>query len=224
MHASFRVQIASDESNVKYCSKTDDITHVGGPWEFGERSKQGERSDLKKACDTLKETRSYKRVAEEHPETFMRYYRGFREWLNTTDTRVRDWKTKLIVIYGEPRTGKSSMAREIAPGAYYLGSSNSDTVWWDGYEDQETVVIDDFYSWIRYDTLLRLTDRYPMQVDVKGGKRNFLAKTIIITSNQDPKDWYQGVREKNKYGTTTLMERIDECWYFVAGLAPEKIK
>ena len=60
-------------------------------------------------------------------------------------------------------------------------------------ESQETVIIDDFYGWMPFDTLLRLTDRYPMLVDIKGGAVQFTAKRIIITSNEVPDNWYPNV-------------------------------
>jgi hypothetical protein len=45
------------------------------------------------------------------------------------------------------------------------------------------VIIDDFRpSQFSFQELLRLLDRYPHQVEYKGGTRQFLAKTIIITT------------------------------------------
>lgn len=45
------------------------------------------------------------------------------------------------------------------------------------------MVLDDYDGGLPYDTLLRLCDRYPMIVPVKGGHVPFLAKRVISTSN-----------------------------------------
>ena len=37
---------------------------------------------------------------------------------------------------------------------------------------------------------VRLLDRYPCQVETKGGSVNFAPKKIIILSNKAPEDWY----------------------------------
>jgi len=198
-----------------YCKKKDE-TFLEGPWEHGDFEKgQGSRNDLDDVIKTMKETRSLKRVAEEHPATYLRYHKGFKAWLDITDTRKRDWPMEIIVYWGEPGSGKSRKAREHDENAYYLGRGNADALWWDGYDGQETVVIDDFYGWIKYDTLLRLCDRYPLRVDYKGGQVNFLSKKIIFTSNRHPREWY-------KMDCAALMRRITEIWRVDKGVEPIK--
>lgn len=49
--------------------------------------------------------------------------------------------------------------------------------------------------------MLHLCDRYPHSVPVKGGRINFNAKLMFITSNQPPNKWYPNI--------TTLERRID---------------
>jgi len=68
--------------------------------------------------------------------------------------------------------------------------------WWDGYEGQHTVVIDEFYSWLRYDFFLRLTDRYPLQVETKGGSVHFVSHRIVFTSNTPPSEWYPNITDR----------------------------
>ena len=72
------------------------------------------------------------------------------------------------------------------------------------------VVLDDFYGWLKYSQLLNLLDRYPMQVEVKGAKREFLAKEIIITSNKSPVEWY----DSEKVDIAPLLRRLDLVKYF----------
>lgn len=43
--------------------------------------------------------------------------------------------------------------------------------------------------------MLKMLDKYPIMVDIKGGRVPFLFSKIYITSNVDPKDWYPNVNE-----------------------------
>jgi len=108
-HAAIMTQIKGDDANVNYCSKENDITHVAGPWEVGERTLQGERSDMSKAMDLLRETRSLRMVAMQFPETYARYSRGFKEWLEATNENhrmdlpeLRPWQAELMEIINGP--------------------------------------------------------------------------------------------------------------------------
>ena len=116
----------------------------------------------------------------------------------------RRWKSKVYVLVGEPGTGKSKWALDNFPNAYWKQRGN----WWDGYHHDE-VVLDDFYGWLPFDTLLRLLDRYPLLVETKGGQASFIAKTIVITSNALPREWYQNVRNYS-----ALARRIDVVMKF----------
>lgn len=67
------------------------------------------------------------------------------------------------------------------------------SLWFDGYMGQEVAVFDDFRPWwCRFDYLLRLLDRYPMQVPVKGGFVNWIPEIIIITTQKSIRDTFTG--------------------------------
>ncbi|QGM49342.1 replication-associated protein [Elk circovirus Banff/2019] len=175
----------TDLQNKEYCSKENTLlVEVGAP------RYQGRRSDLSAAVSTALERGSLVPVAELHPETFVRYHRGLSELLKVTGkSQSRDWKTAVHVIVGPPGSGKSRWAAEFADktATYWKPSRNK---WWDGYNGQEVVVLDDYYGWLPFDDLLRLCDRYPLTVETKGGTVPFLARSILITSNKEPQEWY----------------------------------
>lgn len=75
-------------------------------------------------------------------------------------------------------------------------------------------MIDDFrsFSW-NLDYLLRLLDRYPMQVRVlDGGYVWFKAKYIFITSNIDPREWFHGDLAESAY--PKLRRRFKDVIHF----------
>ena len=116
------------------------------------------------------------------------------------------------MLIGEPGTGKSKTAAEIAAdGSVYYKPRGE---WWDGYEQQNTVIIDDYYGWLKYDEILKICDRYPYSVPIKGGYEQFNSKRIIFTSNEPIEKWYKG----DWFGDTqlkALKRRIDTYDNFI---------
>lgn len=168
----------------EYCMKDD--TRLDGPWESGSEPQQGARSDLNHVREMITDGCTDIEIADEHFGSYIRYYRGFQQYRLIAHP-PRSWKTHVSVFYGPPGSGKSRRCLEENPGAYWKPHGK----WWDGYLTQETVIVDDFYGWLPYSQLLNLMDRYPLNVETKGGTVSFVAKRIIFTSNSHPSEWYQ---------------------------------
>lgn len=128
---------------------------------------------------------SIEKIADEEFDLWVRYYRAFERYM-TMKSKPRNFPVEVHVLVGPTGTGKSKWAMDTYPGAYWKQRSK----WWDGYFKHETVIIDEFYGWLPFDLMLRLMDRYPLLVESKGGQIQFLAKTIVITSNSFPDQWY----------------------------------
>lgn len=92
------------------------------------------------------------------------------------------------VFWGRTGTGKSRLAWEQAGVDAF--PKDPRTKFWDGYTGQEHVVIDEFRGGIDIAHVLRWLDRYPVIVEIKGGATVLKAKSIWITSNLDPRQWY----------------------------------
>jgi len=184
-------QRGSSNQCIDYCSKED--TRVRGPTEWGERPLgQGNRSDLRRVADRILAGESMRSVTLEEPIAYVRYSRGLMA-LRVLHAPVRNWKMDVTVILGPPGSGKSRLALAVVPKAFWLNTPTS-VVWWDGYDMHADVVIDEFRGWIPVGMLLRLLDRYPMSVEVKGGSVPFVAKRIVLTSQKEPGMWWPNAR------------------------------
>jgi RNA helicase./Putative viral replication protein. len=137
-------------------------------------------------------------LAEHDFNNWARHFRALERY-RMLRTVGRSEPSEVIVVVGPTGTGKSRLAMEYE-NSYWKQKS----IWWDGYSNQDTVILDEFYGWLPWDTLLRLCDRYPLLVETKGGQTQFTSKRIIITSNLPPARWY-----KNQY-MEALYRRISK--------------
>ena len=116
-------------------------------------------------------------------------------------------KPKVYWVYGARGTGKTKWAHDNFKDIYWKDKSK----WWDGYDNQETLLLlDDFRpSQMKFSELLTVLDRYPKHIEVKRGYRWLGGKNILITSNKHPNDCYMLPGEDTK-----LTRRIDHTIEF----------
>lgn len=205
VHAELRK--GTEMEAIAYCSKLETRKPDTSPFFFGEMGKQGVRSDLEEIKTMIIQKKSEKEIAEAHFGDYLRYYKGIREVKNLFSEEKRNWKMKNIIIWGKPGTGKTWAATKYNPDSWWIKEPT--TKWWDGYNYQEIVIIDDYDhndpTHLNINYMLRLMDRYPMRVECKGSTMEFSSKTIVITANQNPKEWFPNSRQRDAF-----FRRIDE--------------
>lgn len=193
-----------------YCRKQD--SRVGGPWEGGAWRSQGERSDLEEVRRAIERGDPELAVASRWFGQWCRYSQAFDRYRDMLAVR-RTSAPDVRVYWGASGCGKSRRAWDEFPDLYAVPvPARRSAAWFDGYSGQDAVLIDDFLG-NEYDIgfLLKLLDRYPLRVPVKGSFRNWRPAVIIITSNVDPRDWYP---EASVESRAALRRRITSITHF----------
>ena len=167
--------------NREYCTKQK-LLH-----ESGVLPVQGKRSDLDNIVELVTTGHAMRDIIP-----VARNYQGLRtaELLlkYVEPGRAPDNVPQVVWCWGSTGTGKSRWAHETYPHAWRC----SDTLaWFDGYDQHDEVIIDDFRGdMCKFHWLLKLLDRYPLSVPVKGGFRQWCPKVIVITSPYPPTGVY----------------------------------
>lgn len=172
--------------------------------ESGQMPAQGARNDIGSIKEIIKSGGRMRDVVE--VATSLQSVRMAEIHLKYFEQK-RKWKPTVKWYWGKTGTGKSRTAFEELDDPYVCMETNT---WWEGYDAHQNVIIDDMRKdFCKFHTLLRILDRYPHQIECKGGARQFLSKTIIITSSLSPLDMYQ-----TREDISQLLRRIDEIREF----------
>jgi hypothetical protein len=202
------------EQAVEYCSKeeTRDPNAGFGFIETGTRpvcaGTAGGRSDLAVVVEAIKAKVPLRDIVDNFTEQYIHYNRGIERAIGILGSN-RQHKTEVFWYYGSTGSGKTRAASDACPAAYWKNPVNK---WWDGYQGHADVIIDDYRcDFSTFTTLLRLFDRYPMQVEAKGSSLEFVAKRIFVTCPKSPSDMWQNRSDEDM---AQLTRRITEVKHF----------
>lgn len=187
---------------ITYCQKDNDWTEYGTK-PMSSQEKGQANADRWTDIIELSRRGDYETVKEKYPDvyatrlpTLENLHRKRPINLTTLDGELEN-----LWVVGETGVGKSKWVREQFPDAYI---KDPRTRWWDTYDHQETVIIDDFdkYQVAQGGDMKRWGDRYVVPVEVKGGYMNIRPKRVIVTSQYTPKEiWHEDAK------TLDAMER-----------------
>jgi len=181
--AHWEVAKGSTAQNVAYCSKSDP-----SPYSRGVRPQdRKEQAESQKAhyADVIRSAEEGT-CKTEYPIEFLRYNGTIRRMHKPKLEDLKEYSAYWYV--GPPGSGKSRSARASYPGLY----NKLINKWWDGYEGEEVVLLDDFSksNVMTGDALKNWADHYPFRAEVKGSSIMIRPKVIIVTSNYEiPELW-----------------------------------
>lgn len=159
------------------------------PIEFGVWRQQGTRTDLKNLTDLIDAGKTDAELRVLVPTMVFKFKKKIADYRTTLPQRERA-PPQVKLIYGDTGRGKSSIVWEKEGFGELYPVPSTNLQWFDGYHGQEAVLIDDYDGGAPIAFLLRLLDRYPMQVPYKGGFVQWIPRRIYITSNMLIEQWY----------------------------------
>lgn len=183
------------EQAKKYCSKENPgkVVEMGTARMCG----SGRRNELIKVCDKIKNNINMDTIAEEDPTTYVKFHRGLEKLaFRIGKKEAKKWKNemKVEIYWGATGTGKTKAAKEAAINGddyYILDEPESGGIWFDGYDHEGTLIIDEFTGRIKRGKLKRMLDKNMFKCPIKGGYVWAQWNKVIFTSNIDPDKWYQ---------------------------------
>lgn len=197
LHAEKRKGTKEEASN--YCKKDGNFHEIGKL-----KNAKGKRTDLDQVKEAVKQGKPMREIMEiASGYQALRYAELCKKYLQ----KPRDWKPQVWWFYGKTGSGKTMTAFEMSnPDDRWV--SMDSLKWWDGYDGQGDVIVDDFRgSDCRLKTLLRILDRYEYRVEHKGGSTQLLAKRIFITCPYHPEEVYKNI--DGGENIKQLLRRID---------------
>lgn len=200
------------QQNIAYCSKEDP-----SPFVFGDPG-PGQGSKLSKTIAIISNGGSLQDVAYECPEDIVKYSTGVAKLISLRSS-PRTEPPVVVWCCGPTGTGKSRFAWTHFPDAF---SKDITTRWWDGYSAQTCTILDDYRPSreMPFHYLLRLLDRYPVQVEIKGLYIQFNSKFVIITSPKEPREMFSQMDWIGSEALDQMDRRINYILHFPNPVLP----
>jgi len=162
----------------EYCKKDNKFV------EHGTKKKQGKRTDLIAVANSVV-NKTF--TPEDYPEEYIKYSKGIGAF-SASLQKHRTAKPNVIWRWGLSGTGKTHVPYTQHINSVYIKDG---TQWWDGYDQQEAIIIDDFDGKWPFRDLLRLLDCYPYQGQFKGGYHKINSPYIYITCEFPPSKYWK---------------------------------
>ncbi len=161
--------------NMEYCRKEGNFTFHGTP------KSRGERSDLEMIKKMLDEDVTMLEIAQDQFGDYLRYHQGMSKYRQLVQKQksAEFREVEVVVHTGSTGTGKTRKAMESA--SFMIQADQLD--WWDGYEGEKTICIDEYANQVNITRLLNLLDGYQLRLPVKGGFTYARWTKIYITTN-----------------------------------------
>jgi len=171
--------------------------------ERGSLPEQGARNDLVSTGRKLKETKRERVLLDDedcwtplakYPKFFAKLLSH--EWKKEADELCASGFTPEVYVLWSRNSGngKSRFVYDTHGSANICRgniAAKSGKLWWDGYDGETVLLLEEFEGQLEFTQWKQLTDRYPIQLEVKGSYCWAVRKRIYFTSNKHPDEWWK---------------------------------
>lgn len=184
----------------EYCMK-DKKYEEHGKWIKG----QGHRTDLETIVEQMKEGKPLSEIMMDEPTLYCKYRNGLKDIAgNVTKTITKEFrKIEVELICGPTGVGKTRKAVESSPNYYKIEGSNLQ--WFQDYELEKTLIIDEYNNDVGVTKMLNILDGYQLRLPVKGGHTYANWTKVIITTNLRPEELHSNAKQEHR---AALFRRI----------------
>lgn len=180
----------------KYCEKDHTDIFYWNDGSLPDKGKPTARADYARMATLVVDGNTPRQIAKLDPVGYMKAHMAIEALYEALrygrqqeyqDQNIFGHAKNVIFIHGPSGTGKSRLARQLAEGFSSYDHAH-DHDWFDAYENQPVVLLEEVDSMGLTDQLLlRLLDRYPTSVSRRGkSPMMWVPHTIIMTSNRPP--------------------------------------
>ncbi len=192
--------------NIAYCTK--DGTYSL----YGNFIGQGHRTDLESIKHKLDTGSTMKNIADDHFGDYIRYHHGLQAYKKMVDkertTKFREIDVTLVC--GPTNTNKTRNAVEKNENAFKITGKN--LKWWDGYEQEETLIIDEYNNDIGITELLNILDGYQLRLEIKGSFTYANWNKVIITTNLTPDEVHAKAKDEHRNAMFRRITRVKNIY------------
>jgi len=186
----------------EYCMKDKNFFEIG-KWISG----QGHRSDLDDIVDQMKEGKRLTEIIYDDTKTYCQYRNGLRDVQAIVDkkTAKKFREVEVIVLSGPTGCGKTRQAMEEAT----YKTEGWQLKWWDGYDGDKVICIDEYNNDENITKLLNLLDGYTLRLDVKGTSTYALWNKVYITTNLRREQFHPNCKPAHKAALNRRIKWVD---------------
>lgn len=208
------------EQACDYIDKNEPYTEKGEEVlvKFGERTKITDNSGLRVDIDAIRHDIIDGKITATNLDEYILVHAKTEtqaRLIESTYNRAMQAKAgelrdvKVIYVEGETGSGKTRGAYERYTDIFKASVSNKTSFPFNGYRGQKVLLLDELRQGVFTPAeLFQILDRYPLQVDIKGGRFPAMWETVVITTAMPLDQWYTNEDKGQDNNRKQLLRRI----------------
>ncbi len=153
-------------------------------------------------------------IATEYPVTYMMHSTGVRRIIELFQIRDKpvDRELKVTLVMGPTGCGKTRVCYSEPEKTFKMNGFQLKNFWWDGYDNEEILLIDEYSNQCSIDVMLAMLDRYDLRLPVKGGFKQAHWVEVFITSNLHWEQIHENAKPEHRLALRRRIHKIVNLW------------